>query len=559
MTDADPTLPVVSRVLTLRRDIPPGMEAKLRHQPAYNRFVSDWIVAVGDPRASIQWNWQGATSESQGCTSCIRPARLAGKGEAQGVYELWTPGRFLDVSLLDASQSEIPQIAGIRVPVTQADLVLPKNSHAPAQTPPIAAGSLQGTIYLHSGEVMTGTVDLVAGGRAGWDVVVDRAWRSHLIGRGVLGHGWSSSLFRRLRALPTGEVEYRDGSGNIWTFTAPASSQEPYGSPAGLFLQLFRTDRGWEIYDQLGRVVRFDVFGRLASEADLFHDPTKPETGNVIHYLYDRRSRLVRIVDPVNRMTQLDYWPDGSGAKTGLLWKITDWRGRQVEYDYDGLARLVEVRLPEVTTAEGVPSEYAHTGANRPRIRYTYQDASGTYRHTLEMASNLVAITDPSEVASGGPARVEWSYANALAIRDRVETETWPCGSFAGSCSPDRNVHVERRDAFVHRRPGTGAHLHARHGLRWPHASRFDEGGSSSDNCSRCALDGGSRPGCPERNTRDGLRGVQRAWAAGIDQVAIGPASQERMGKSAREVRNSSRGVDTGSLGRQDDRHRDGL
>jgi len=37
---------------------------------------------------------------------------------------------------------------------------------------PIACGALQETIYLHSGEMSTGAVDLDAGGRAGWNVAL---------------------------------------------------------------------------------------------------------------------------------------------------------------------------------------------------------------------------------------------------------------------------------------------------------------------------------------------------------------------------------------------------
>src|SRR5437762_8123952 len=32
------------------------------------------------------------------------------------------------------------------------------------------------------------------------------------------GNGWDSTLFKRLRFLPDGDVEYRDGGGEIWRF-----------------------------------------------------------------------------------------------------------------------------------------------------------------------------------------------------------------------------------------------------------------------------------------------------------------------------------------------------
>src|SRR4028119_461116 len=39
---------------------------------------------------------------------------------------------------------------------------------------PRTEAQLQGTVYLHSGELQTGAVDLDAGGRAGWNVVIER-------------------------------------------------------------------------------------------------------------------------------------------------------------------------------------------------------------------------------------------------------------------------------------------------------------------------------------------------------------------------------------------------
>ena len=87
---------------------------------------------------------------------------------------------------------------------------MPTPVQVAAQAPPIAAGMLQETTYVHSGEVETSAIDFDAGGRAGWNVVFRRNYRSRTLYESPLGVGWDSPIFRRLRLLPTNEVEYRD-------------------------------------------------------------------------------------------------------------------------------------------------------------------------------------------------------------------------------------------------------------------------------------------------------------------------------------------------------------
>jgi len=105
-----------------------------------------------------------------------------------------------------------------RFATVMADVIHPANIAVAAQNPPVADGMFQMTTYLHSGEVETHAADLDAGGRAGWDVVIDRNYRSRTFATSPIGFGWDSSMFARLRPLPTGAVEYRDGSGETYTF-----------------------------------------------------------------------------------------------------------------------------------------------------------------------------------------------------------------------------------------------------------------------------------------------------------------------------------------------------
>src|SRR5437667_2221487 len=154
-----------------------------------------------------------------------------------------------------------------RVSTIPADTVRPANVLSAAQDPPFAVGALQSSVLLHSGEVVEQSADLDAGGRAGWNVIFDRTYRSRTIGGTAMGLGWESSVFRRLRVLPNNDVEYRDATGEVWLFRRDGNG---YLSPVGLYLRLSKTSAGWNLTDQKLRDVSFDALGRLASESDVF-------------------------------------------------------------------------------------------------------------------------------------------------------------------------------------------------------------------------------------------------------------------------------------------------
>jgi len=107
--------------------------------------------------------------------------------------------------------------------------------------------------------------------RRGLNVIADRTYLSRTIGGTPFGAGWGSMLFRRLRVLPNGNVEYRDGSGEVWFFRYAIGADSGYFSPQGVFLKLSRTASGWVMVDQQLRQTQFDALGRLkgAQSADL--------------------------------------------------------------------------------------------------------------------------------------------------------------------------------------------------------------------------------------------------------------------------------------------------
>ncbi|MGK2857664.1 MAG: DUF6531 domain-containing protein, partial [Thermoanaerobaculia bacterium] len=453
----------------LRRLVPEALEAEFRHQRGFNRFVSPWIVAVADPRASEQYTWPDGTTATQkaeaGCANCERPEHLKNKAESsEGAFEIWSAGRQFVVRpelppMPPPAADEDPGYRYLasadrlvaRVPTTIAATVRPTGVLVAGQEPPIADGLIQETIYAHSGELETFSIDLDAGGRAGWNVVIDRTYRSRTIGNTPFGEGWSSSLFRRLRALPNGDVEYRDEAGEVWTFRRHGTI---YHNARGLFLALGVQEYGWSLADPLGRVIRFDSMGRLLEESDHFFTPLKPGSGNLKRYLYGPTGQLAAIVDPVGRTTLLSYYSEAS-SHGGLLREVQDWRGRKVTYHYDEQRRLVRVQLPEAGSVPGVPAEYSLVDGKRPELRYEYQATGASFRDRVEIAGNLTRIIEPAQVASTLIPRVEHEFDASMdpVKRDRVVRQIWPCGSTVAGCTPaeatfDWGVHLALTDVL---------------------------------------------------------------------------------------------------------------
>lgn len=395
---------------------------ELRYQKGYNRFASDWIVAIADPRAAKDYNWAStsdAEKENLGCFSCLRPKYIKDDTNAK---ELYTAGRFIAVrpESIAASNpyaflSENERLR-IRAGTTMADIVRPSNTLIAATNAPVASGALQETVYLHSGEVEHHAIDLDAGGRAGWNVMIDRTYRSRSLGFTPLGLSWDSGIFKRLRALPNGDVEYRDGSGEVFLYHASGGQ---YTTPKGYFARLAKANTGWVMSDQKLRLTYFDDYGRVIREGDQFYTPDGK--GNQIQYIYDGLGRLDAIIDPNDRVNRVRYY-EGNVSKEGFLKEIEDWRSpsRKLAYDFDAQLRLVKVNLPEFRALLGTLTQ--------PERRYAYDSAGGNYSDKIELGTNLASIIEPDRAPFNGPPRVAFKYSGP---RDYVHTETWATGEEA--------------------------------------------------------------------------------------------------------------------------------
>ena len=426
---------------------------KYRHQEGFNQFLSPWIVAIADPRAALAYQpWPGnvttaAQKADAGCNSCDRPTTLENKTEAQGVFEIYSAGRFFHVrpevdgagfSIFNATPYDYLSKANrlsASVGTTIADTIRPTEVVLPGLNPPVVSGAMQETYFAHSGELQTSHVDLNTGGRAGVNVAFDRTYRSRTLGFTQLGWGWDSVNFQRLRPLPNGSIEYRDGVGNVWKFGKPQSTApNTYTAPAGCYLKLNATQGGWMVTDAQWNATYFDAYGRVVRFNDRFVD-SDPKKGNSLNFSYDSQDRLSFIADPYNRVTQLEYWTDADaqqqnaaqvGASSGKLRRITDWRQRKVEYQYATDGTLTTVKLPEVTGDQNLGANYTFTESNnkRPRVQYAYDTAagSGNMADTIELRTNLLSIKDPVQVNASGDVRVKFAYDQAN--RDRIGSET---------------------------------------------------------------------------------------------------------------------------------------
>ncbi|HEX2835647.1 MAG TPA: Ig-like domain-containing protein [Thermoanaerobaculia bacterium] len=438
--------------IVLHPDVPDSVADELRLQKGATKYVSDWIVAIADPRASEKWKWATGTTATEkakaGCENCERPPLLRNRNEEQGVFELWAGGNYIAVRPDGGVADSIfagtryaylgdEQRLTARFTTTRGRKVRPTEVLVPAHNPPVADGMLQETHYMHSGEVETAAVDLDAGGRAGVNVVLARTYRSRTIGGTELGEGWDSAIYRALILLPTGDVEYHDGAGEIWKFKKNASGT--LDSPPGLFLKLVRTERGFTMLDQQWRIAEFNDRGQIIRESDEFYDATRPGSGNTIRYVYNERGRLDKILDPLDRETVLTYHEDSGRLKEAK----TEWRSRSVEYEYDDYGRLEKAKLPGFHTDPSIPdplNELNHAGANRPVLEYSYDtpvtpapesagSANQQYTNFAELSANLTGIRDPQMVKSGGAKRVTFKYDETTgADRDRNLSQRWASG-----------------------------------------------------------------------------------------------------------------------------------
>jgi len=279
-----------------------------------------------------------------------------------------------------------------------------------ACTPDLGAG-----VYLHSGEFYVCETDLTIPGR-GFDWTFARKYRSGITYDGPLGHNWQfnynqylvevtednlSDVYPGFGEIAPGDILRVDGSGRVDIYRQEADGT--YRAPTGFYTQLRRREDGFfEERDYRGITVTYapaDKQGvaRMTTLSD--------RNGNSMHFEYDDRGRLVRVLDTLGRPITYTW-----NAEDRLAY-VEDFMGRRLTFTYDADGNLVEVTSPAVT---GTPN--GNDFPDGKTTRYTY--SSGSPDPTLN--HNLTAITAPNEVATAGPPHVQVTYNG----QDRVETLT---------------------------------------------------------------------------------------------------------------------------------------
>jgi RHS repeat-associated protein len=374
-------------------------------------------------------------TEAGECRNCERPSWMKDLAGTP-VVELFSGGPYLRAFLLPSEEAPANQAAatffaehgesypppvGLVRSVGWGDDVGSPSQVAglesPANPPIWSLGEAGASVALLAGEAMLEATDYATSGR-GLPFSLDRHYRSGRIGYGPFGSaGWTSPLFAHLREIPTtGEVELHDGTGQLWRFLprdpdndqclkSPrpgwgCDSQADYDPPLGLYLRLLRVQGGWRLLGPNNDSMIFDGAGRLVELRDRFRQTAKDPSsrGNTIRLQYDGFGRLVRAEDDLQRSYSFDWWEDASetdrigagipvserSAYLGLLRRMTDFmpeggekHPRRVEYRYDSLRRLVEVRLPELRNgyrSDALPESFDYTDDehDRPAVRYAY-------------------------------------------------------------------------------------------------------------------------------------------------------------------------------------------
>jgi RHS repeat-associated protein len=256
-------------------------------------------------------------------------------------------------------------------------------------------------VYLHNGEAYVRAADLQIPGR-GFDWKFERTYRSGITFNGPLGQNWEFNYNRRLVVETGGAVLRMDGYGRADRYQRIGGRLV---APTGFYTQLTQNPDGTFIErDRNGAKV---VYSRPDPQGIARMTELRDRHGNRMRFEYNAQGQLIRVSDTLGRPINYSYNADGR------LVEVRDFINRSIKFEYDQQGDLVAVTSPAVT---GTP-----TGNDFPQGKTTrYSYSSGFANRVLN--HNLLTITAPNEVASGGGPRVRFEYdtdPNSLNL-DRV-------------------------------------------------------------------------------------------------------------------------------------------
>ncbi|HEX8407828.1 MAG TPA: DUF6531 domain-containing protein, partial [Thermoanaerobaculia bacterium] len=429
--------------VTLKRTLGVTSIPELRYQKGWNRFASDWIVAIADPRASKEYVWpSSADKTAAGCFSCDRPDYLNATGVDS--HEIYTAGRFLWV------RPEFSSAGGYafmkenrrlttRISTVRGDLVRPSDGisaldKVAAKNLPTAGAADEGPVNLNTGEVTQSAVDLAIQGR-GLDFVMQRHYSSAIAHIGPFGRNFDSPLFARVQQMHNGDVIFFDGTGRRDIFTGGTTP------PEGVFLDMHRDTFGnIAVHYPDNTRMHFDGLGRLSRIIDRNATKTDGSDGNTMSFMYDGFGRLAAVVDPTgHRPVFLEYY--NSGSCKGCVSKVRDYDAREVKYFYDASGRLERVEGPDPASASSA----------MPSTTYTWGPAA-----TVATKAQLYA-SGQLESEKDGLSRTVWTVGYDPTNRWAAKTLTSGGGTWTFTLTPaSTDVVNPNGHIFKHARDDDG-------------------------------------------------------------------------------------------------------
>lgn len=258
-------------------------------------------------------------------------------GDTNSTYDIFVRDRFPSMTgcgsgvTLPAEQTFGPQIGG-SVP------------HAANPT-----GEIMDPVNTATGSYTTTVVDLALPG-PGLAFELRRSYTSADASVGPMGKGWTFSYGASLSVESGGRVRFRSETGQQLLFTS--NPDGTFARPTGARSKLESVAGGYRLSRTDGVAYAFDGAGHLTSMTDL--------NGQSVALTYDAGGLLVEILDTAGRAINVSHnaageitevsLPDGRsvhyGYSGGLLRVVTDARGNDTTYTYDGARRLIEVVDP---------------------------------------------------------------------------------------------------------------------------------------------------------------------------------------------------------------------
>jgi len=379
--------------------------ARVRRLPLFEHLESRRLLASDwqNPFDVLDVNDDGIRS-SLDVLECIVDIENNGLGPMDPPTGNESPPPYVDTNGNGERSPEdiLRVIVGLNFPQTSSFTT--DADREPLSDAPVDPDDVGGSVFLHNGAAHLERTDLTIPGR-GLDWHFTRAYRSDVSFDGPLGHNWDHNYNRRLWLVnpqtiaevqvtspnaQDGDVIILDGGNRSDVYTRNPDGS--FTSPPGYFTRL--TDNGGGTYNERfpdGKVVVYetlfpDNFVRMTSITD--------RNDNTMTFDYHNGRFLTHVVDTLGR--SIDYL-----YSEGHISDIRDFTGRTVHFEYDARGDLIAATSPTVT---GTPNGNDFPDGKTEQYMYSSGFADSSLNH------DLLTVTAPNEVASGGPPREIYTY-----------------------------------------------------------------------------------------------------------------------------------------------------